>query len=200
MGKRLPVIMDCGAQISIMSNEARKEFNFPICDTEAKMVAGCYGTLSIPIGEVEAELTVGRTTRKIRFIVVEKATNTLLGLDAMREFGVTIDSASGSLFVRGEKIRGEGVHTPSTTSIVSFTDCMADETNAIHDILFVYQEWPVENRVRSHFVGSTGALVIPFGKSTFIALGEWKKVPLPYRLHGPCQVYNNVGTCGLIAS
>ena len=105
-GKRLPVILDCGAQISIMSNEVREELNIPIRGTEAGMLAGFNGALSIPIGEVE-----GHTTRKTRFVIVEGAAHTLLRLDAMRAFGVMFDSVSGSLSIDGEGFRGEVART-----------------------------------------------------------------------------------------
>ena len=183
-----------------MSNEVREELNIPIRGTEAGVLAGFNGALSIPIGEVEVALSIGHTTRKTRFVIVEGAAHTLLGLDAMRAFGVIFDSVSGSLSIDGEGLRSEVVGTCSTNTLVSFTEDVVDGISPIHDFLFVYQEWPVENRVRPHFVGSSDALVVPFGKSTFVAPGKWKRIPLPYRLRGPCQVYNNEGVRGLIAS
>ena len=100
-GKKIRVYFDTGAEISIMSNDIAKQYNFKIKPSEIKLRMA-NNEIDDPIGETEPlDIRIDNTIVTIKFYVIKHNFHPiLLGLDWFNQTGALISPGSDTPYIR----------------------------------------------------------------------------------------------------
>lgn len=91
-------LVDSGSAVSVLPRKKIQKLGCSVSNMgQGTRMVGFSGSIEKALGSVAKKVTVGKATRKLKFLVSEKATKPILGLDALKAFGMVINTEEGSL-------------------------------------------------------------------------------------------------------
>eukprot|EP00210_Caulerpa_lentillifera_P009663 g9219.t1 len=94
----LSFLVDSGSAVSVLPRRKTQKLGCTVNRSgKGTRLVGFSGNVEEALGSVEKDVTIGRATRRLKFLVSEKAAKPILGLDALQQFGMMINTEEGSL-------------------------------------------------------------------------------------------------------